>query len=966
MKIKMFNGLFAVAASAMLMLVACTSTDKVGSKQNAKSDTEEQVAGKKGSSSFAIPYEKYTLDNGLKVILHQDKSDPIVAIATIFHVGSSSEELGKTGFAHFFEHMAFNNSENVPLGANRKMIGELGGTRNGGTWNDGTIYYEVVPKDAFEKLLWIDSDRMGYMINTVTKDALEREKQVVKNEKRQRVDNRPYGHTGGVISSHLYPKNHPYNWPVIGSLEDLQNASLEDVKEFYAKYYGPNNATLVIAGDIDIDETKRLVKKWFGEIKKGQPVEKLEPRPVTLEKTISLSHEDNFAKLPELRLVFPTVEEYHKDSYALDALGEILSRGKRAPLYKVIVEDKKLAPNVSAYNSSREIAGEFTIRVRANAGVDLDDVKKAIEEALQKFEKEGFSDKDLQRIKVRQETQFYNSISSVLNKAFNLATYNEYAGSPDYLQKDIAAIKAVTKDDILAAYDKYIKNRHYVMTSFVPKGQIELAVEGAKDAGVVEEEIVQGAEEEIVLSDTEDFPRTPSSFPRTEPPLGEAPLLTAPTVWQDELTNGLKVLGIEHNELPLVQFSLDIDGGHYLDQPEKSGVAYILAELMMEGTKNKTAEELEDAIGLLGADIYISAGDESMTISANTLSRNYKQTLALVEEMLLEPRFDEAEFERIKKRLLTYLKQREGDAQSVASVVSRKLLYGEDHILAIPVSGTAETVSGITLDDVKDFYYKYLSPSVAAFHIVGDVKQSKVLDSLTSLERSWEAKDVAWPSYETKAVDNDPKLYFIDIPNAKQSVLAAGQLTFPGGHEDYNNLVYANNRLGSGSSARLFQLLRIQKGYTYGAYSYVSRRKAMSSFRAQTSVRANVTKESLELLINEIERYKDSFTEEDLETTKNIILKRQTLEFETLGNMLGILSNISSYDLPLNYLQQEQDELTGLTLADFKQTIEKYMNPKKMDYLIVGDAKTQLKRLEELGMGKPIVLDIHGNVLTQE
>ena len=654
------KSLVALAVASAISLSACKTLD-TGAK-------ETQVAKESNErTDFSIPYEKYTLDNGLEVILHRDTSDPIVALATLAHVGSNREKPGKTGFAHFFEHMAFNNSENVPLGANRKMIGELGGTRNGGTWTDGTIYYEVVPKDAFEKLLWIDSDRLGYMINTVTEDALEREKQVVKNEKRQRVDNRPYGHTDGVIKSNLYPKDHPYNWSVIGSLEDLQQATLSDVKEFYNQFYGPNNITLVIAGDIDIEETKILVNKWFGEIKPGKEIPALEPRAAKLDKTISLFHEDNFAKLPEIRITYPSVEQYHKDAYALDALGEILSQGKRAPLYKVIVEELKLAPSANAYNSSREIAGEFSLRVRANAGVDLDIVKAAIDKALAQFEEKSFSEKDLEQIKARQETQFYNGISSVLNKAFGLASYNEYAGDPSFISKDIAAIKAVTKEDVLDVYQRYIKGKHSVISSFVPKGNPELAVKGAVNAGVVEEKIVKGAEANVEVNNEElKFEKTPSSFPRTEPALSEAPLLIPPSIWDNKLKNGMRVLGIEHNELPLVQFTLRVEGGHYLDDPKKAGTAQILSELMMQGTKSKTAEQLEDAIGMLGAGINISAGNEEITLSANTLLRNYDETLALFQEVLLEPRFDEDEFKRIKQKLLSNLKQREGDAQSIA------------------------------------------------------------------------------------------------------------------------------------------------------------------------------------------------------------------------------------------------------------------------------------------------------------
>lgn len=381
----------------------------------------------------------------------------------------------------------------------------------------------------------------------------------------------------------------------------------------------------------------------------------------------------------------------------------------------------------------------------------------------------------------------------------------------------------------------------------------------------------------------------------------------------------------------------------------------------MEGTRDKTPEELEDAIGLLGAGINVEAGDEDITISANTLARNYDKTLSLVEEILLEPRFDPAEFERIKKRLLTRLKQQEGDAPAIASTVSRKMLYGDEHILGIPASGTIETVSAITLDDVKAFYNKNVSPTVSAFHVAGDISQSEVIRSLQRLTTSWDAKQVEWPEYKAKTADEQSQLYFIDVPGAKQSVIIGGQLTFPGASEDYNNLVYANDRLGAGSSARLFQLLRIEKGYTYGAYSYILRLESMSALMAQTSVRANVTKESLDLLTNEIEQYKDTFTQDDFATTQNIVIKRQTREFEILGSLLGVLEDISRFDLPLDYLEHEQQELSNLELSDFKQTIQQYMNPKRMDYLVVGDAKTQLERLGELGLGKPIQLDIKGN-----
>ncbi|MEM8567051.1 MAG: pitrilysin family protein, partial [Bacteroidota bacterium] len=404
------------------------------------------------ASNLSVDYEKYTLPNGLDVILHEDKSDPIVAVAIQVHVGSNREKPGRTGFAHFFEHMLFQKSENVEEGAFFKNISDLGGTFNGGTWTDGTVYYEVVPKDALERILWMESDRMGFFINAITEVDLEDEKPVVQNEKRQRVDNVPYGHRPYVIKKALYPEGHPYNWEVIGELEDLQAATIDDVKEFYEEWYGPNNATLVIAGDIDKAQTKEWVDKYFGEIPSRGTDTPMEPQPVALENSKMFYHEDDYAKVPDLRMVWPTVEQYHPDSYALSALGQIMSQGKRAVLYKKLVEDTEYAQRVFSFNSTSELAGEFNIGIRAKDGIDLDSVYATVQDAFKTFETEGFDDKDLQRIKASQETDFYNGISSLLNKAFQLSRYNEYAGSPDYITTDVERILAVTKEDVINAY----------------------------------------------------------------------------------------------------------------------------------------------------------------------------------------------------------------------------------------------------------------------------------------------------------------------------------------------------------------------------------------------------------------------------------------------------------------------------------------------------------------------------------
>ncbi|GAB5408165.1 MAG: hypothetical protein BalsKO_05300 [Balneolaceae bacterium] len=429
-----------------------------------------------------------TLENGLEVIFHEDSSDPVTAVALTFHVGSSRELEGKTGFAHLFEHLLFLESENLGKGGLDKMSSRIGGSgANGSTSRDRTNYFQTVPNDALEKMIWAEADKLGYFINTVTEAVVAKEKQVVKNEKRQGIDNQPYGHANYVIDKNMYPESHPYNWQVIGSLEDLQNATLADVKDFYNKWYVPNNATLVIAGDFDVEQAKEWVHKYFDEIPRGQEISPLPDQLAFLSETKKLYYEDNFARLPELRMVWPGVDLYHEDAYALDILAQLLATGKKAPLNKVLIDEKELTSNVGLFNNNSEISGEMYLLVRAFPNTNLNDVETAIYEGLERFEQEGFSEADLNRIKAGIETQFYNGLSSVLGKAFNLAQYNIFADNPGYINEDIKKTLAVTREDVLRVYEQYIKGKDFVATSFVPQGQVDLALNGSELAEVAEE-----------------------------------------------------------------------------------------------------------------------------------------------------------------------------------------------------------------------------------------------------------------------------------------------------------------------------------------------------------------------------------------------------------------------------------------------------------------------------------------------
>lgn len=927
--------------SFLLILIALSAI----SCMNQKSDQE-----------ISIPFEKYTLPNGLTVILHEDKSDPVVAIAVYYHVGSSREVPGKTGFAHLFEHMMFQRSENVGEDELFRNIQGAGGTLNGSTSQDRTNYYEVVPRNALEMALWMESDRMGYLTNTVTKKALVNQINVVQNEKRQSYDNAPYGFSQAITAKNLFPQGHPYSWTVIGEMEDLASASVEDVRAFHKKYYAPNNATLAISGDINPEEVKAMVEKYFGEIPAGEPIEKRKPMPVSLESTKRLWHEDNFANAPQLTMAFPTVEMYSKESYALNFLGDILANTKKAPLYKVLVEEKKLTSRVGARNGSQELAGSFTISVAANPGVNLTDVEKAIFEGLERFEKEGFTEEDLIRIKAGYETRFYNTFSSTQGKSFRLAEYQMYTGDPAYYKKDIEAIQSVTMEDVKAAYEKYIKDKNFLQTSFVPKGQLHLVAEGSVSAGIVEEDVTKAAE--VKLADVEEEPviKTPSIIDRSVmPPLGTDPEVNIPEHWTSSLDNGIKIYGISHNEMPLVEYALIIEGGHLLDTPDKAGVANLVANMLNEGTKNKTPEELEDAIGLLGATIRVVASVEDIQVYVSSMSKNFEKTVALVGEILLEPRWDEKQFDIVKTRIINSIKRNEANPSYLASNTLNKLMFG-NNILAVETAGTEKSVSAITMDDLKEFYSKNFSPSVSRFIIAGNIDQSRVESALSALNNRWEPKEVTLPEIEPASLPETSRIYFVDVPGAKQSVISIGSPALPRTDPDYYAATVANYKLGGSFNGIFNLILREEKGFTYGARSSFSGAKNYGTFVASSMVRTNSTLESVNIFKTEMEKYRESMPQQYVDFTKSSLLKGNALRFETLSGLTNMLYTMTSYNLPADYIKQEEAFVRNLTPEQALAIIKKYIDPAKMYYVVVGDAKTQLKELEKAGLGKPVLM----------
>lgn len=960
---------FLLSVSAAAVLSGCAVLDApVTPSEPAMTEEVETTTEPVAETPSLLPYESYTLDNGLTVIFHIDRSDPVVAVNLTAHVGSAREKPGRTGFAHLFEHLLFLESENLGPGGLDRLSARIGGSgANGSTSRDRTNYLQTVPNDALEKMLWAEADKLGWFINTVTEPVLEKEKQVVKNEKRQGVDNRPYGHTFYVLHKALYPEGHPYNWQVIGSLADLQAATLDDVKEFFRAWYTPNNVTLTLTGDFDPDQARAWIDRYFAEIPRGPEIEPLKAQPGAIEDTVRLYHEDNFAQLPQLTITWPTVEQYHPDSYPLAVLSELLTDGKEAPLNEVLIDEEQVAASVSSFVYDSEIAGEMLLQVSAFKGVDLDDVDAALQKGFARFEAEPISDEALQRVKVRQELNFYRALNGVLGKGAQLAQYSIFAGDAGYIDEDLARLQAVTADDVRRVYATYIKSQPHVAASFVPKGEPGLALDGSTEAEVVIEPIVQGAEADIDPTSNADYERTPSLIDRSvEPSYGAAPELATPEVWESEMANGIKVIGISDGELPLVRFSLVIDGGHLLDTPETAGTANLLAEILTKGTASKTPAELDNAFALLGADVTVDVFNESFQINGETLARNFSATIALVEEALLEPRWDETEFDLAVSRTRDAIQAQRAQPNAIATRAYNLVTYGDDSMRARSALGSESSLSAITMEDLKAWKESNLSPHLASFRVVGDVADEDVMAALDGLASRWQRRDVVIPQADMPAAPEQSTVYFYDVPGSSQSVFRLGYPALKRTDEDYDLAGVMNYRLGGGGFAsRLTQELREGKGYTYGIRSSFSGTDQVGTFLIGSGVRSNVTLEAASLVRDIMSDYADTFTENDLEVTQSFFTKSQARRFESLGAKLNVLSDIADYDLPYDYVSQQVAAVKALTVGEVQELANAYVRPDAMNIVIVGDAETQASRLEALGYGEVIIINDRVDALSE-
>jgi len=913
-------------------------------QQVAKTKLVEKVTRK--GQELVIPYEKYLLPNGLTVIVHEDHSDPIVHVDVTYHVGSAREQVGKSGFAHFFEHMMFQGSDHVADDEHFKILSESGGTLNGSTNRDRTNYYETVPSNQLETALWLEADRMGFLLDAVTQKKFENQRSTVKNERGQNYDNRPYGLVYEKTSAALYPYGHPYSWTTIGYLDDLNAGTLDDLKNFFLRWYGPNNATLTVGGDVSPAQVLKLAEKYFGPIKRGPAVEKMKlPAPV-LTKDRYISYEDNI-RFPMLSVTFPTVPNYHPDEVPLDLLAEIIGKDKNSILYKNLIKTQK-AVQASASHPCTELSGEFSFTVLPYPTQSLADMEKLVREALLEFEKTGITDDALTRFKVSYETDLINSLASVSGKTSILANYQTLNGQANYLPQDLKRYQAVTRDDVMRVYNKYIKNKPAVILSVVPKGK-SADIAHADNFTVDKSGYQPGKDQYAGLT----YVKAKDDFDRSKrPAAGANPVIKVPPFWKDQAGNGIKVIGAKSDEVPMVTLLFAIKGGHRMEagNPDKAGVSSLTADMLNEASQKYTAEDISSQLNKLGSQISFGSSANQMTIWVQSLTKNLDATLALLEERMLSPKFDQADFDRLKKQKLEGIANQKTQASLVASNVYNKLLYGDDNIMSLPTVGNATTVGSITLDDVKAFYKENFSPSLTNLIIVGDVEQKQILPKLAFLKK-WAATKATLPADLKPVAIEKTKIYLVNKDKAAQSEIRIGYIAMPfDATGDYYKSSIMNYPLGGAFSSRINLNLREDKGYTYGASSYFSGSEYAGPFTAAAGVRSNVTDSAVMEFIKEIKNFNSTgVTDQELAFTKSAMGQSDALKYETAYQKANFLNNIITYNLDQDFVTKQTTILKEINKDEINALSKKYLPMDKMVIVVVGDKELVKPGLAKLG-----------------
>ena len=895
-----------------------------------------------------IKYKEFKLKNGLRVVMHEDKSTPVVAINVWYHVGSKNEEVGRTGFAHLFEHMMFQGSKNYNTDYFTPLQ-EAGGNVNGTTNQDRTYYYETVPSNFLETALFLEADRLGGLLEAMTQEKLDNQRDVVKNERRQRVDNQPYGSAFERIGSIMYPKGHPYNWTTIGSLEDLSAASMDDVKSFFRQYYVPNNAVLVLAGDFNEKQARTWIEKYFGPIAKGANIKRPNPAMPKLSAEIRTKIEED-VPLPRVYMVWHSVPQYSPDEAALDMLGYILSTGRSSRLQSNLIYSKEMAQNIGAGNGTNEIGGVFQVQATARPGKSLEDIEKEINLELERIKKEAPTADELMRARNSIESQTIFGLQTVLGKGGQLSTYSGYVGKPDYFQADLDRYRNVTPADVQRVANSYLTANRLVMTYMPKKGEAtKLNAEANKPSSTKSDK----KDDALLAKQTADLPKA-----------GPNPTLSLPPIEKTKLSNGLEVWMVEQKELPIVSMNLVLKSGSAGESADRTGVAGMTASLLDDGTKTRTAVDIANQLQAIGVGgVNAGSGFDSTTVSMQTLTKNLDQALDIYADVITNPIFPAKELESLRGRSLVGLRQQKANPNAISNTVYNKVLYGTH---PYGRDNTEQTLKAITRDDLVKFYESNYRPNNGVLIVVGNYDKAALKTKLETAFAGWKPGDVASSTLpEAKGLDKTV-IYLVDRPNSAQSIVSIGQIGIDRANPDYFPVVVMNSILGGAITSRVSMNLREDKGYTYGARSGYSYRKGPGPFSATADVQTGVTKESVMEFMKELNGIRGAIpiTQKELDYNKQSLIRRFPSAFETVGGISGQLSNLVVYGLPESYFNDYIAKVNAVTVEDVNRVAKQYLDTSKMAIVVVGDRKSVEAGLKDLGYSV-VILDVEGNPVSE-
>jgi len=885
------------------------------------------------AQEIEIPYQKFVLDNGLTVIIHEDHKAPIVAFNVWYHVGSKNEKPGKTGFAHLFEHLMFNGSEHHNDDYFKPME-KIGATDLNGTTNeDRTNYFENVPVSAFDVALWMESDRMGHLLGAIDQGKLDEQRGVVQNEKRQ-YENEPYSLVEELVAKNCFPAGHPYSWTVIGSMEDLDAAKLEDVHEWFKSYYGPNNAVIAIAGDVNTQAALEKVKSYFGNIPAGPPITKYEAFTAKRAGSARQVAQD---RVPQARIykIWNMPAWGTKCADNLDLISDILASGKTSRFYKRLVYEDQIATEVSAYVDTREIAGLFTVYATAKPGEDLKKVEKALDEELAKFIAEGPTETELQRVKAQYLANFVRGserIGGFGGKSDILIRNEVFGGTPDYYKTTLQHVNGATAADLRDTAKEWLSDGVYIL---------EVHPYPSYAAG----------------ESTVDRSKVP------EP--GAPPVVAFPAIQRATLSNGLKVVLAERHNVPLVNMNLLVDAGYAADQGALLGTAGLAMDMMDEGTKSRNALEISEQLALLGARLGTGSGLDASMVSLSTLKANLDAALEIYADVVLNPSFPEKEMTRLKRQMLARIQQEKASPVTMAVRLLPGLLYGEGHAYAIPLTGTGteESVGKMTVQDLAKFHQTWFKPGNATLVIVGDTRLAEITPKLEKVFAAWKKgavpkKNVATVAHKAKSV-----LYLIDKPQAPQSMVMAGHVAPPKSDADDIAMNMMNNILGGTFTSRINMNIREEKHWSYGARSMLIDARGQRPFIAYAPVQGDKTKETVQEIYRELKEILGArpATQEELDKIQKNEILGLPGTWETIGAVGGSLADIVTYGLPDTYFKSYPDKVRGLKLGDISSAAAKTLHPDQLVWIVVGDRAKVEPTLKELGWGEIRVIDVDGH-----